>query len=92
MESANQKQNDSDRFMGVQSPQAAQAVRAVVPQNESLDHILKGIYTDSFEKHLQQIINKKGLKNSEVYAAANISKQYFSKLLKGQVKPRQNLH
>ena len=30
---------------------------------------------------------KKGLKNSEVYAAANISKQYFSKLLKGKVKP-----
>lgn len=54
---------------------------------QSLDHILKGIYTDSFEKHLQQLINKKGLKNSEVYAAANISKQYFSKLLKGQVKP-----
>ena len=40
-----------------------------------------------FEKHLQQYINKKGLKNSEVYATANISKQYFSKLLKGQVKP-----
>ena len=33
------------------------------------------------------LINKKGLKNSEVYAAANISKQYFSKLIKGAVKP-----
>lgn len=54
---------------------------------ESLDDVLKGIYTDSFEKHLQQLINKKGLKNSEVYAAANINKQYFSKLLKGKVKP-----
>ncbi len=53
----------------------------------SLDDALKDMYTDSFEKHLQQYINKKGLKNSEVYAAANISKQYFSKLLKGQVKP-----
>ena len=53
----------------------------------SLDDVLKGIYTDSFEKHLQKLINKKGLKNSEVYAAANISKQYFSKLIKGQVKP-----
>ncbi len=53
----------------------------------SLEDTLKGMYTDSFEKHLQQLINKKGLKNSEVYAAANISKQYFSKLLKGQVKP-----
>ena len=52
-----------------------------------LEDALKNIYTDSFEKHLQKLINKKGLKNSEVYAAANISKQYFSKLLKGQVKP-----
>ena len=54
---------------------------------KSLDDVLKGIYKASFEKHLQKLINKKGLKNSEVYAAANISKQYFSKLLKGQVKP-----
>lgn len=54
---------------------------------ESLDDALKSIYTMSFEKYLQKLINKKGLKNSQVYAAANISKQYFSKLLKGQVKP-----
>ena len=53
----------------------------------SLETALKNIYKESFEKHLQQLINKKGLRNSEVYAAANISKQYFSKLLKGQVKP-----
>ncbi len=53
----------------------------------SLDDALKNVYTDSFEKHLQSLINKKGLKNSEVYVAANISKQYFSKLLKGQVRP-----
>ncbi len=53
----------------------------------SLEDALKDMYTDTFEKHLQQLINKKGLKNSEVYAAANISKQYFSKLIKGQVKP-----
>ena len=55
--------------------------------NNSLEDVLKGIYKESFEKHLQMLINKKGLKDSEVYAAANISKQYFSKLLKGQVKP-----
>ena len=54
---------------------------------ESLDDVLKGIYTESFGKHLQKLINKKGLKNSEVYAAANISKQYFSKLLNGKVNP-----
>lgn len=56
-------------------------------KKESLDDVLKNIYTDSFEKHLQKLINKKMLKNSEVYVSANISKQYFSKLLKGQVKP-----
>lgn len=56
-------------------------------QAGSLDDVLREIYTDSFAKHLQKLINKKGLKNSEVYAAANITKQYFSKLLKGQVKP-----
>ena len=66
------------------------AAECAMPPDEeegSLDDVLKGIYTDSFEKHLQKLINKKGFKNSEVYAAANISKQYFSKLLKGQVKP-----
>ncbi|WP_026529262.1 macro domain-containing protein [Butyrivibrio sp. VCD2006] len=56
-------------------------------KTQSLDDALKEMYTDSFEKHLQQLINKKGLKNSQIYSAANISKQYFSKLLKGQVKP-----
>ncbi len=56
-------------------------------KEKSLDEELKEMYTDSFAKHLKQLINKKGLKNSEVYAAANISKQYFSKLLKGQVNP-----
>ena len=55
--------------------------------SESLEDVLKKIYTESFEKHLQQLINKKGLKNSEVYATSNISKQYFSKLLKGKVRP-----
>ncbi len=58
-----------------------------VQSTDSLEEALKGIYKESFEKHLQMLINKKGLKNSEVYATANISKQYFSKLLKGAVKP-----
>ena len=66
---------------------AAPVEKAAAKKKGSLDDVLKGIYTDSFEKHLQKLINKKGLKNSEVYAAANISKQYFSKLIKGQVKP-----
>ncbi len=54
---------------------------------EDLEEMLKGIYTESFGKHLRKLINKKGLKNSQVYAAANISKQYFSKLLKDEVNP-----
>lgn len=41
----------------------------------------------SFGEYMQQLINKKGMKNSEVYAAANLTKQYFSKLLKGKVTP-----
>ena len=65
---------------------AADLAASPLPQ-PSLDDALKQIYTESFHKHLRQLINKKGLKNSEVYAAANISKQYFSKLLKGKVNP-----
>lgn len=53
----------------------------------SLDDRLKGMYTDTFAKHLQQLINKKGLRNSEVYTNANITKQYFSKLMKGSLSP-----
>lgn len=56
-------------------------------RGSNLDDILKGVYKESFGKHVQRIIDKKGLKNSNVYAAANISKQYFSKLLKDQVNP-----
>lgn len=41
----------------------------------------------SFGEYLQQMINKKGMKNSEVYTAANLTKQYFSKLLNGKVTP-----
>lgn len=41
----------------------------------------------TFGGYLQQLINKKGMKNAEVYTAANLTKQYFSKLLKGQVTP-----
>lgn len=75
-----------DEALSVMMPEYLKPV-SFEKKTESLEDALKEIYTDSFEKHLQQLINKKGLKNSEVYAIANISKQYFSKLLKGQVKP-----
>lgn len=70
--------------MSLPKPEQPAASRKKKP---SLEELLKKMYTNSFEKYLQSLINKKGLKNSQVYAAANISKQYFSKLMKGQVKP-----
>lgn len=54
---------------------------------ESLEESLKKIHKYSFAGYLQQLINKKGMKNSEVYATANITKQYFSKLINGKVNP-----
>ncbi len=54
---------------------------------KSLEESLKKIHKYSFAGYLQQLINKKGMKNSEVYATANITKQYFSKLINGKVKP-----
>lgn len=91
------KEDESPDADMMQSYSAMEAPSVMMPEylkpvsfekkSESLEEALKEIYTDSFEKHLQQLINKKELKNSEVYATANISKQYFSKLLKGQVKP-----
>lgn len=41
----------------------------------------------TFGEYLQQMIHKKGMKNSEVYTAANLTKQYFSKVLNGKVAP-----
>ena len=58
-----------------------------VDTDRKLDDVIKDIYKQSFSNHIQELITKKGLKNSEVYAAANITKQYFSKLLNDQVKP-----
>jgi len=43
--------------------------------------------TGSFVNYLQQLINKKGMSNAEVYKRANLSKQYFSKMMHGQVNP-----
>lgn len=67
------------------APSMAMAEKAV--SDSSLEDQLKEIYTDTFAKHLTQLMNKKGLTAKEVYAAANISKQYFSKLLAGKIVP-----
>lgn len=42
---------------------------------------------DPFCQYLQRLINKKGFKNSEVWKKANLSKQYFSKLMNAQINP-----
>ncbi|SEM22062.1 O-acetyl-ADP-ribose deacetylase (regulator of RNase III), contains Macro domain [Butyrivibrio sp. ob235] len=78
---------DAPLYHGMLYEGALSKKKKKAQKTDSLDDVLKDIYTDSFEKHLRQLINKKGLKNSEVYAAANINKQYFSKLLNGKVKP-----
>ncbi len=51
------------------------------------------IYIDRFEnqevltfgEYLQQLINKKGLTNKEVYFEANLTKQYFSKIINNKL-------
>ncbi|MBQ2689253.1 MAG: macro domain-containing protein [Solobacterium sp.] len=68
---------------------SAEPMQSIAPSftYSSLEDELKRIYKDSFDKHLRTMIKERNLKNAEVYTAANISKQYFSKLLKGQVNP-----
>lgn len=67
------------------TPNARKSIK--VDFNDSLDNVIQDIYKETFASRLRELIAKKGLKNSEVYAAANIRKQYFSKLLNDQVKP-----
>lgn len=39
----------------------------------------------TFGEYLQQLINKKGMTNKEVYFESNLTKQYFSKLINNKV-------
>lgn len=55
--------------------------------SNQLSFYLQQLEKGSFGDYLQQMINKKRMKNSEVYIAANITKQYFSKLINGKVVP-----
>lgn len=41
----------------------------------------------SLAEHIRQLINKKHMTNSQVYTRANIKKQYFSKIMKGESFP-----
>lgn len=64
------------------------AEAAPVKRAKSLDD-----YVESFEhqeiltfgEYLQQLINKKGMTNKEVYFESNLTKQYFSKLINNKV-------
>lgn len=44
-------------------------------------------YMGNFAEYLQRLINKKGFTNAEVYKRANLTKQYFSKLINGRINP-----
>lgn len=52
----------------------------------SIDDMLNA-YAGNFAEHLQQLINRKGFTNAEVYKRANLTKQYFSKLINGRINP-----
>ena len=41
----------------------------------------------TFAEYLQELIRTKGMKNAEVYKRANLTKQYFSKLMNGKINP-----
>ncbi|MBQ4260030.1 MAG: macro domain-containing protein [Lachnospiraceae bacterium] len=72
-------------------PRSSSASRPMMVREKSAPTVSLDSYlnenTGSLGEYLQQLINKKGKKNSEVYTAANMTKQYFSKLLKNQVAP-----
>ena len=55
-------------------------VSAAVPPEQSLDDMLANT-GDTFQQRLLQLIIESGLKNSEIYHRANISKQLFSKII-----------
>lgn len=70
--------------------QAAGAVYAAAPAASAAPSGLSDFIRQnagSFEEYLQKLINRKGMTNAEVYKRANLSKQYFSKVMHGQVKP-----
>ena len=60
-------------------PESAVVSAAVLPE-QSLDDMLANT-GDTFQQRLLQLIIESGLKNSEIYHRANISKQLFSKII-----------
>ena len=62
------------------------AVQGMAPAKTSLEDWLAHMDA-SFADTLLNMIDKKGYKDSEVYARANLSRQYFSKLRAGTINP-----
>lgn len=63
---------------------------ASVPSMDKPKHSLDQYMNESaltLVEYLQQLINKKGMANAEVYKRANLDKKYFSKLMTGKVNP-----
>lgn len=70
---------------GGMKPELSSAFSGQKPQHD-LDFYVEAV-DDPFCQYLQRLINKKGFKNSEVWKKANLSKQYFSKLMNAQINP-----
>lgn len=66
-------------------PELSSAFSGQEPKHD-LDFYMEAV-DDPFCRYLQRLINKKGFKNSEVWKKANLSKQYFSKLMNAQINP-----
>lgn len=61
---------------------------APVKRAKSLDDYVESFENQeilTFGEYLQQLINKKGMTNKEVYFESNLTKQYFSKLINNKV-------
>lgn len=90
MLSENMQETEDGAMPRDRAKQAAPAVYAAAPAASAAPSGLSDFIRQnagSFEEYLQKLINRKGMTNAEVYKRANLSKQYFSKVMHGQVKP-----
>ena len=76
-----------ERSAPVAPPEGRQMFSASSP-TKSLDAYVEKLESQevlTFGEYLQQLINKRGMTNKEVYSASNLTKQYFSKLINNKV-------
>lgn len=72
-----------DEALSVMMPEYLKPV-SFEKKTESLEDALKEIYTDSFEKHLQQLINKRGLKIQKYMQQRIFQSSIFQNYLRGR--------